>query len=243
MGMNLFAAIPEIFVVIMLMIMLLVDAFVSENKKAINMVLTLIALIGGLFLQLSIYSPGVIQEAFRNYSVIYGLQTGTENMSEIVIKEIYGGLFVLDTLAFGTKIFIYLISIIIVIYTKQYITDKKLLKGEFYAIFLFAVLGMLVMISANNMLILYVGLELLSLALYGLVAIDRDNVKATEAAMKFFILGALASGLLLYGISFIYGATGGALQLSTVLAIISRDVSLNNPSLIFGYTCNHGGCS
>jgi NADH-quinone oxidoreductase subunit N len=234
MGMNLFAAIPEIFVVVMLLIMLLVDAFVSDNKKGINVVLTLVALLGGLFLQLSIYSPGIVQEAFRDYLTLYGGGVGSLIDRTTAYKDVYAGLFVLDALAQGTKLFIYLIGIVIVLYTQRYITDKKLLKGEFYAIFLFAILGMLVMISANNMLILYVGLELLSLALYGLVAIERDSVKATEAAMKFFILGALASGLLLYGISFIYGATGGALQLSTILDVISRDVSLNNPSLVFG---------
>jgi NADH-quinone oxidoreductase subunit N len=90
------------------------------------------------------------------------------------------------------------------------------------------------MISANNLLILYVGLELLSLALYGLVAIDHNNVRCTEAAMKFFILGALASGLLLYGISFIYGATGGNLQLDKVFYSIHESQGINHSMLVFG---------
>lgn len=211
MNVSLFAAIPEIFVASMLVVMLLIDAFIHENKKAVNTVWTLLTLIGGFILQLCIYIPGKTQLAFNS-------------------------MFILDSMAQGMKLFTYIVGIIIVLYVKRYVSDKQLLKGEFYAIYLFAILGMLVMISADNMLILYVGLELLSLALYGLVAIDRDNVKSTEAAMKFFILGALASGLLLYGISFIYGATNGHLQLEMVFQEIASLVkgNINHPALVFG---------
>jgi NADH-quinone oxidoreductase subunit N len=211
MNVHLFAAIPEIFVTAMLVVMLLIDAFISENKKSVNTVWTLLTLIGGFILQLCVFTPGKVQMAFNN-------------------------MFILDNLAQGMKLFTYISGIITVLYVKRYVIDKKLLKGEFYAIYLFAILGMLVMISADNMLILYVGLELLSLALYALVAIDRDNVKSTEAAMKFFILGALASGLLLYGISFIYGATNGHLQLEVVFQVIMELVekNTNSPALIFG---------
>lgn len=211
MNVSLFAAIPEIFVTAMLVVMLLIDAFINEKKKAVNTIWTLLTLIGGFILQLCVYIPGEIQVAFNN-------------------------MFILDSMAEGMKLFTYIIGIIVVLYVKRYVNDKRLLKGEFYAIYLFAILGMLVMISADNMLILYVGLELLSLALYGLVAVDRDNVKSTEAAMKFFILGALASGLLLYGISFIYGATNGHLQLEMVFREIVNLVkgNINSPTLIFG---------
>jgi len=211
MNISLFAAIPEMFVTVMLIIMLLIDAFVHENKKAINTVWTLLTLVGGFILQLYVYTPGKIQLAFNN-------------------------MFILDSMAQGMKLFTYITGVIVVLYVKRYVNDKQLLKGEFYAIYLFAILGMLVMISADNMLILYVGLELLSLALYGLVALDRDNVRSTEAAMKFFILGALASGFLLYGISFIYGATNGHLQLELVFGEIANLVkgNVNNPALIFG---------
>ncbi|MCC2624853.1 MAG: NADH-quinone oxidoreductase subunit NuoN [Burkholderiales bacterium] len=211
MNISLFAAIPEIFVTGMLVIMLLIDAFIDEKKKAVNTIWAILTLIGGFVLQLYVFIPGKVQLAFND-------------------------MFILDAMACGMKLFTYLTGIIVVLYVKRYVDDKQLLKGEFYAIFLFAILGMLVMISANNMLILYVGLELLSLALYGLVAIDRDNVRSTEAAMKFFILGALSSGLLLYGISFIYGATNGHLQLESVYAEIGALMKghVNNASLVFG---------
>ena len=205
---NVFAAIPEIFLAAMIVFILLVDAFIHESKKSVNTLLTVVALVGAFILQVAVYAPGKIQVAFNN-------------------------MFILDSMAQGMKLFTYIISIVTVIYVKQYINDKKMLKGEFYAIFLFSVLGMLVMISANNMLILYVGLELLSLALYGLIALNRDSLKATEAAMKFFILGALASGLLLYGISFIYGATG-ELQLEAVFKAIYASGGQNIGLLVFG---------
>lgn len=210
MNISLFAAIPEIFVASMLLLMLLIDAF--SRKKSINTIWVLLTLSGAYILQLCVYTTGsAVQLAFN-------------------------GMFILDGLAQGMKLFTYIIAIIIVLYVKRYVHDKRLLKGEFYAIYLFAILGMLVMISANNMLILYVGLELLSLALYGLVAIDRDNVRSTEAAMKFFILGALASGLLLYGISLIYGATNGQLQLEAIFKSITLLIQphANNSILSLG---------
>ena len=207
MNISLFAAIPEIFMAAMIVLILLVDAFIP-NKKSLNTGITFIALIVSYVLQLLVYVPGHIQFAF-------------------------GSMFILDNLAEGMKLLTYLLAIVTVIYIKQYINDKKIMKGEFYAIFLFSVLGMLVMISANNLLILYVGLELLSLALYGLVALNRDSTKSTEAAMKFFILGALASGLLLYGISFVFGATG-ELQLDKIFQSIYHGGGQNSGLLVFG---------
>ena len=94
------------------------------------------------------------------------------------------------------------------VYSRQYLLDRGLLRGEFVTLLLFSLLGMMVMISANSFLTLYLGLELMSLCLYALVALNRDSPLATEAAMKYFVLGALSSGLLLYGMSMIYGATG-----------------------------------
>ena len=85
--------------------------------------------------------------------------------------------------------------------------DRDLYRGEYFSLVLFALLGMMIMISSHNMLLVYMGLELLSLCLYSLTALDRDNQKATESAIKYFVLGALASGLLLYGMAMIYGAT------------------------------------
>jgi NADH-quinone oxidoreductase subunit N len=107
---------------------------------------------------------------------------------------------------------------------------RDMFSGEFFSLVLFATLGMMVMISANHFLTLYLGLELLSLSLYAMVALRRDSVVATEAAMKFFILGALASGFLLYGMSLVYGATGGALDITRVAEVIQGGV--DNPKVL-----------
>ena len=93
------------------------------------------------------------------------------------------------------------------VYSRQYLLDRGLLRGEFITLLLFCLLGMMVMISAASFLTLFLGLELMSLCLYALVALNRDSALSTEAAMKYFVLGALSSGLLLYGMSMIYGAT------------------------------------
>ena len=94
------------------------------------------------------------------------------------------------------------------LYARDYLKTRSLYKGEFYVLGLFATLGMLVMVSAGSLLTVYLGLELLSLCLYALVAYDRDSTTSSEAAMKYFVLGALASGILLYGISLVYGFSG-----------------------------------
>lgn len=205
---NLIPALPELFMAFMIILILIVDAFSSEKYKCLNFGLTLITLAGSFILQKCIDS-GITQLTFNN-------------------------MFILDNLAMGTKMFTYLFAFIAVLYINRYIMDKKFQSGEFYSIFLFAVLGMMVMISADNMLVLYVGLELLSLALYGLIALNRDNVRATESAMKFFILGALSSGILLYGISFIYGATGGHLQLEDIVRTMLINSNQNQHLLTFG---------
>jgi NADH-quinone oxidoreductase subunit N len=106
------------------------------------------------------------------------------------------------------KIFIYLVTGVVFIYARGYLQDRNLFKGEFYVLGLFGVLGMMVMVSAHSFLTVYLGLELLSLCLYALVAMHRDSKEASEAAMKYFVLGALASGMLLYGMSLLYGITG-----------------------------------
>ena len=205
---NLIPVLPELFMAFMIVVLLLADAFTSEKQKGINLVLTMITLIGCFVLQKYV-DHGVTELTFNN-------------------------MFILDNLAMGTKMFTYLFSFVAVLYIKRYVSDKKFQSGEFYAIFLFSVLGMMVMISADNMLTLYVGLELFSLALYGLIALHRDNVRATEAAMKYFILGALASGILLYGISFVYGATGGHLQLEDILRSMLTLGDTNAGLMTFG---------
>jgi len=120
----------------------------------------------------------------------------------------FTGAFVDDAMSDVLKLMIYVGTSLIFVYTRQYIQLRNMFRGEFYALVLFSVVGMMIMVSGQSMLTLYVGLELLSLSLYALVALDRDNHFATEAAMKYFVLGALASGMLLYGMSMIYGMTG-----------------------------------
>jgi NADH-quinone oxidoreductase subunit N len=112
------------------------------------------------------------------------------------------------------------------------LADRNLAKGEFYSLSLFALLGIMVMISANNLLTMYLGLELMSLSLYALVALDRDSPTATEAAIKYFVLGALASGLLLYGMSMVYGATG-TLSITEISKIVLAGKA-SKSILIFG---------
>jgi NADH-quinone oxidoreductase subunit N len=120
----------------------------------------------------------------------------------------FNGLFVADVMSHVLKLSAYVALSAALVYSRRYLLDRGLLRGEFLTLLLFALLGMMVMMSANSFLTLYVGLELLSLCLYSMVALNRDSAVSTEAAMKYFVLGALASGLLLYGMSMIYGATG-----------------------------------
>ena len=106
------------------------------------------------------------------------------------------------------KVFIYLVTALAFLYSRHYLSERDLFKGEFYVLGLFGMLGMMVMVSAHSMLTVYLGLELLSLSLYAMVAFNRDAYPCSEAAMKYFVLGALASGMLLYGMSILYGMTG-----------------------------------
>jgi NADH-quinone oxidoreductase subunit N len=134
---------------------------------------------------------------------------------------LFHGLFVSDALGHILKLMCYVAVSGALVYSRQYLFDRGLLKGEFITLLLFSLLGMMVMISAASFLTLFLGLELMSLCLYSLVALNRDSALATEAAMKYFVLGALSSGLLLYGMSMIYGATG-TLNIYEVAAQTSR---------------------
>ena len=149
---------------------------------------------------------------------------------------IFYGMYVSDMLGHVLKLFAYLAVSGALVYARPYLLDRGLLKGEFLALLLFALLGIMVMISANSFLTLYVGLELLSLCLYALVALNRDSTASTEAAMKYFVLGALASGLLLYGMSMIYGATGSLIftDVAAQTANLAASSSSMRTLLVFG---------
>jgi NADH-quinone oxidoreductase subunit N len=138
----------------------------------------------------------------------------------------FSNTFVRDIASDVLKMALYVVSAFSLIYAKPYLQDRDLFKAEFYSLALFSVLGMMLMISASSMVTLYLGLEMLALCSYGLVAMDRDNRIASEAAMKYFVLGALASGLLLYGMSMIYGATG-SLQLQEIYSASTSTLSPN----------------
>jgi len=142
------------------------------------------------------------------------------------------GMFVSDPMGAVLKLFIVLIVFFAFIYSRDYLRDRKLLKGEYFVLGLFAVLGMMVMVSAHSLLTIYLGLELLSLSLYAMIAMHRDSQQASEAAMKYFVLGALASGMLLYGMSMIYGITG-TLDLAELAQAIPQ-ASEHQTILVFG---------
>ncbi|HNH88224.1 MAG TPA: NADH-quinone oxidoreductase subunit NuoN [Thiobacillaceae bacterium] len=201
---DLLPALPEIFVLTMACAILLVDALIKD--RALSYGLALFGLLGAAAL--------------------------TAFTSVPQVQTTFGGQFIDDAMGDVLKLMSYLTAMTAVVYSRTYLAERGLFRGEFFALALFAVLGMMVMISANHMLVLYVGLELLSLALYAMVALQRDSQQATEAAMKYFVLGALASGLLLYGMSMLYGLTG-TLELPKMAAILQAGVK-DNVILAFG---------
>ena len=144
----------------------------------------------------------------------------------------FNGMFISDSISTYLKLLAYISMSLVFTYSRTYLKARLLLKGEYFSLSLFVLLGVMLMISSMNLLMIYMGLELLSLSLYALVALDRDNPKASEAAMKYFVLGSLGSGFLLYGMSMIYGATG-----SLDLSVIGQRVVADGPmqmALVFG---------
>jgi len=144
----------------------------------------------------------------------------------------FSQMYVVDPFASAMKAVVSLGYAVSIVYSRKYLEDRDLFRGEFFLLGLFSLLGQIVMISGNNFLTLYLGLELMSLSLYAVIALRRDSTRPTEAAMKYYVLGALASGFLLYGISMLYGATG-ELQLNKVLIAIASG-HINGLVLLFG---------
>lgn len=176
-------AIPEIFVFSMACVILLVDRYTHERMPKVSFLLTQATLLIGFYLSLLATPAGDSVKAFND-------------------------MFILDGMATLVKLTIFVLTFFVLIYSQGYITERKMYRGEYFVLILIAVVGMMVMSSASHFITIYIGLELLSLSLYTLVAMNRHSDLATEAAMKYFVLGALASGMLLYGMSIIYGATG-----------------------------------
>jgi len=198
-------ALPEIFVFSMACVILMADVFLSEKRRFISCGLALVTLVGAALLTIKGFGSGGVA---------------------------FNGMFVGDTLADTLKLAIYLVVFFVLIYSRDYLHGRGMYKGEYFVLALFGVTGMMIMASAGHFLTLYLGLELLSLSLYAMVAFQRDSAPATEAAMKYFVLGALASGMLLYGMSMLYGATG-SLEISVVRKAISS-MAPDNMILTFG---------
>lgn len=203
---NLMPASAEIFLLVMTCAILIADSLIKQNGRMVTFSLVLFTLIACAAITVGTHVGGV--------------------------AHVFHNMFVDDLMSDVLKLTTYIAVIMVLVYSRQYLTVRDLFSGEFMVLTLFATLGMMVMISAYNFISLYLGLELLSLSLYALVALQRDSAVATEAAMKYFILGALASGLLLYGMSMLYGATG-----SLDLGEVSRSIQsghANKTLLVFG---------
>ncbi len=192
-SLNYLIALPEIFLLGMACLVLIVDVFISDAKRDFSYYLAQLALLGTFVL------------------VMNGQGDGRE--------VAFNGMFVQDALSLVLKSFILALSFAAFVYSRDYLKDRNIFKGEYYVLGLFAVLGMMLMVSANNLLMIYLGLELLSLCLYAMVAFNRDNGNASEAAMKYFVLGAIASGMLLYGMSILYGLSGSLVISDIALAV------------------------
>ena len=199
---------PELFLVCASGVVRLVDIFFLQSKRVMNLYLNLIVLAGTF--------------------VLLWQQSGTE-------AHLFEGAFVVDQMSTTLKLWAVAIVAVVLTYSTAYLRDRSMLKGEYYDLVTTGMLGMMIMISAGSMLTAYLGLEMLSLSLYALVAFNRDSARCSEAAIKYFVLGALASGMLLYGISMVYGITG-ELKFDQVAAQLSGD-KLNNVALLLGLAC------
>lgn len=207
---NLSIAMPEMFLLALACTVLVVDVYLKDSQRNVTYMLSQLGLIITLIL--------ISQQTPQN--------------NEWTRELAFNGLFVNDLLATVLKYAVVLLVAIVFVYSRRYLQDRNIFKGEFYVLGLFGLLGMMVMISANHFLSMYLGLELLSLSLYAMVAFDRENPNAAEAAMKYFVLGAIASGMLLYGMSMVYGMTG---SLNIVEVAVALDqMKGDNIVLIFG---------
>jgi NADH-quinone oxidoreductase subunit N len=199
-------AIPEIALLTLACTLLVVDLFVRDDEKHVTYWLTIFAVVGCAAL----------------------CAMGAERPAIVT----FNGMFVADQMSQVLKVAVLLSVAATLLYSREYLEARGLLRGEFLSLSLFSAAGMMVMTSAHHFITLYIGLELQALSLYAMVALQRDSVRATEAAMKYFVLGALASGLLLYGLSMVYGATG-SLELTAVSQAIGA-AKVNGTLLVFG---------
>lgn len=198
---NFLPAAAEIFVAVMVLLSLLLTTFVRERQSA--------RALGYGLAQISLLGACVI--------VVVVMP------SQAVLT--FSDLFIADSLAGFLKLMILFAVIVSLLYGRDYLAVRKMDRPEFFMLVQLMALGMMVLVGANHMLTVYIGLEMMSLPLYALIAFDRDNARATEAAMKYFVLGSLASGMLLYGMSMVYGATG-TMDLSVLMDAASRGIGV-----------------
>ncbi|WP_297362354.1 NADH-quinone oxidoreductase subunit NuoN [Thauera sp.] len=201
-----YPAAAEIFVAVMALVIMLASTFARSIARNLAYLLTQATLITAAFITI-FTMEGEVVHTFSN-------------------------LFISDLMGDVLKLMIYFSTAIALLYGRGYLADRKIDRPEYYLLALLMTLGMMVMVTANHMLPMYIGLEMMSLALYTMVAFDRDSARSTEAAMKYFVLGALASGLLLYGMSMVYGATG-TLEFSGVAQSLYNQTA-NQTVLMFG---------
>ncbi|MDQ7050659.1 MAG: NADH-quinone oxidoreductase subunit NuoN [Enterobacterales bacterium] len=194
----------EIFILAALCCIMIVDLFQRDKERYLTFLLT--------------------QLVFIVLFIIGAQQLGEASVSS------FSGHWKLDQFSLILKLAIYSITFISLFYARAFIRERNLMRGEYYLLTLFSVLGMMIMVSAGSLLIVYLGLELLSLSLYALVALQRDSNQASEAAVKYFVMGGLASGFLLYGISLVYGVTG-----SIMIDQVAEYVSQNNANLMIQF--------
>jgi len=198
---------PEILLLAMALVIALVDLWVTDPARRLTFWLTQGTLAAVAALHFALLDGGL---------TLYGLQ-------RMVVTDPMGHLLA------GSACIAVMLT---VAYAQPYLASRDMLKGEFFTLTLFATLGISIMCSANHLLVVYLGLELMSLSLYALTALRRDHAQATEAAMKYFVLGALASGFLLYGLSMMYGATG-TLEIPRIFERIGTG-RINHDVLVFG---------
>src|SRR6266566_998717 len=203
---NVLAALPETVILAAACLVLVADLYVPERRRNLSYSMSLTALAAAALCCWNLLQAQLVQYAF-------------------------GGMFVTDPMAQVLKLFALLATGFALVYAQSYARARAMWRGELFSLALFTLLGVMTMISANNLLVIYLGLELQSLALYALVALQRDQPRAGEAAMKYFVLGALASGFLLYGMSMLYGATG-TLDINEIAHRISALQVANRPALV-----------
>jgi NADH-quinone oxidoreductase subunit N len=199
---------PELVLLVMGCAIAMIDLFVTTPRRTVTYVLTLLTL-GVVAVMQGLYAVGD--------NTIYG----------------FGNMVVSDPMGNWLKCFATIAMMACLVYGRPYAADRDMLRGgELFTLAMFSLLGIFVMISGSNFLVIYLGLELLTLCSYALVALRRDHATSTEAAMKYFVLGAMASGFLLYGLSMLYGATG-SLDIGTVFKVVNSK-QVNHQVLVFG---------